>query len=42
MRQLDYQLRVLDVLDAYLDVLKPEKAKAEKWPCWPLRTPSWG
>tara|TARA_R110002049_G_scaffold161793_1_gene327338 strand:+ start:140 stop:2755 length:2616 start_codon:yes stop_codon:yes gene_type:complete len=30
MRQLDYQLRVLDVLDAYLDVLKPEKAKAEK------------
>ncbi|MEX0969990.1 MAG: DEAD/DEAH box helicase family protein [Paracoccaceae bacterium] len=30
MRQLDYQLRVLETLDAYLDVLKPEKAKADK------------
>lgn len=30
MRQLDYQARVLDTLDAYLDVLKPEKVKADK------------
>ena len=30
MRTLDYQVRVLDTLDAYLDALKPEKARAEK------------
>lgn len=30
MRALDYQARVLDTLDAYLDALKPEKAKADK------------
>ncbi len=30
MRTLDYQVRVLDALDAYLDALKPEKAKADQ------------
>lgn len=30
MRTLDYQVRVLDTLDAYLDALKPEKARADK------------
>lgn len=30
MRTLDYQARVLDTLDAYLDALKPEKARADK------------
>lgn len=30
MRTLDYQVRVLDTLDAYLDALKPEKTRAEK------------
>lgn len=30
MRSLDYQTRVLDTLDAYLDALGPEKAKADK------------
>lgn len=30
MRVLDYQVRVLDTLDAYLDALKPEVVKAEK------------
>ncbi|MBR2574541.1 MAG: DEAD/DEAH box helicase family protein [Loktanella sp.] len=30
MRTLDYQVRVLDAVDAYLDTLKPEQAKAEK------------
>lgn len=30
LRQLDYQARVLDTLDAYLDVLKVEKEKADK------------
>lgn len=30
MRTLDYLARVLDTLDAYLDALKPEKARADK------------
>ena len=30
MRTLDYQVRVLDTLDAWLEALKPEKARAEK------------
>lgn len=30
MRTLDYQVRVLDAVDHYLDTLKPEQAKAEK------------
>ena len=30
MRQLDYQTRVLETLDAYLDALKEQKAKADK------------
>lgn len=30
MRVLDYQVRVLETLDAYLDALKPEKVKADK------------
>jgi type III restriction enzyme len=30
MRQLDYQTRVLDTLDTYLDALKPEQEKAAK------------
>lgn len=30
MRTLDYQVRVLDAVDTYLDTLKPEQAKAEK------------
>ncbi|MET4126897.1 DEAD/DEAH box helicase family protein [Roseovarius sp. MBR-6] len=30
MRTLDYQVRVLETLDAWLDALKPEKARAEK------------
>ena len=29
-RQLDYQDRVLAILDAYIDVLKDEKARADK------------
>ena len=30
MRTLDFQVRVLDTLDAWLNALKPEKARAEK------------
>lgn len=30
MRTLDYQVRVLDTLDAWLEALKPEKGRAEK------------
>ena len=30
LRRLDYQTRVLDLIDAYIDVLKPEKHKADK------------
>jgi len=30
MRTLDYQVRVLDAVDTYLDTLMPELAKAEK------------
>ncbi len=42
MRTLDYQVRVLDTLDAYLEALKPEKARPIKLPRWPRKTRTLG
>lgn len=42
MRVLDYQVRVLEALDTYLEVLKPEQVKAEKRAKLALEDPDLG